>query len=356
MATEIALDGTKWLVNGRPTYEGREWNGHPVEGLLLNSRMIQAVFDDCCPDTRTLWSYPDTGEWDPDRNTDEFCAHLPEYREHGLRAVTVGLQGGGAVFIPEVYDNYVNSAYRPDGSFREPYFERLARVLRAADDCGMVLIVNYFYWKQAARIEDEEVLRDVTRRVTEWLLRTGHRNILVDVANESHPGLWSDIPCMQPDRIHEFIRIVQETTLDGRRLPAGSSSGGGASLPRDRWLATEDFSMPHGNGCTPEQLRDKLRTLKATDQYREHPRPIVVNEDSVFVENLEAAVEEYCSWGFYCQGYGSEYQDRMNWKEQGRENRWEELSGYQTLPVNWGINTPIKRAFFGRLKEITGGA
>lgn len=356
MSTEISIDGTKWLINGRPTYEGREWNGHTIEGLLFNSRMVQAIFDDMNPDTRQLWAYPDTGEWDPDRNTDEFCAHLPDYREHGLLAVTVGLQGGGSIYTSEVYDNYVNSAYRPDGSFRQPYFDRLGRVLGAADDCGMAVIVNYFYWKQAARMAGDDVLRDITRRVTEWLLGTGHRNILVDVANESNPGLWADIPCMQPDGIHEFIRIVQETTVDGRRLRAGSSSGGGKSLPRGEWLATEDFSMPHGNGCTPEELKAKLRELKGMDEYRKDPHPIVVNEDSVFVENLEAAVEEYCSWGFYCQGYGSDYQDRMSWKEHGREGSYEELSGYQTLPVNWGINTPIKRAFFDRLKEITGGA
>jgi len=354
MATEIAIDGTKWLINGKPTYEGRQWNGHTIEGLLFNSRMVQAVFDDRNPDTRELWAYPDTGEWDPDRNTDEVCAHLPEYRDHGLLAVTVGLQGGGSIYTPEVYDNYVNSAYRPDGSFRQPYFDRLARVLGAADDCGMAVIVNYFYWKQARRIEYDETLFDVTERVTDWLLRTGHRNILVDVANESNP-FWKR-PCVQPGNIHEFIRLVQDTTLGGRRLLAGSSSGGGKSLPRGKWLATEDFSMPHGNGCTPEELKGKLRELKAMDEYRKRPHPIVVNEDSVFVENMEAAAEEYCSWGFYCQGYGSNYQDRMNWKEHGREDSFEELSGYQTVPVNWGINTPIKKVFFDRLEEITGGA
>ena len=44
----------------------------------------------------------------------------------------------------------------------------------------------------------------------------------------------------------------------------------------------------------------------------------------------------------------------MNWKERQRETEFAELSGYQTMPVNWGINTEIKRAFFGRVKEITG--
>lgn len=353
MKTEVAIDGTKFLIDGKLTYEGVSWRGHPVEGLLLNSRMIQAIFDDDCPETRERWAYPDTGVWDPDRNTDEFCAHLPQYRAHGLLAVTVGLQGGGSNYLPEVYGNYVNSAYRPDGSFKEPYFDRLRRVLEAADEAGMVVIVNYFYWKQVQRIKDDQVLYDITERVTDWLLKTGHRNILVDVANESN-AFWKR-PVMEPENIHTFIEVVKGMTLEGRRLPASSSSGGGDAASFGKWLETEDFSLPHGNGCTPEQLKAKLRRLKEAEEYKKRPRPIVVNEDSVFVENLEAAVEEGCSWGFYCQGYGCDYKDRMDWTGQGRETACEELSGFQTLPVNWGINTPIKRAFFEKVKEITGG-
>jgi hypothetical protein len=30
--------------------------------------MVQAIFDDAEPDTRSQWAYPDTGAWDPERN------------------------------------------------------------------------------------------------------------------------------------------------------------------------------------------------------------------------------------------------------------------------------------------------
>ncbi len=352
MKTKLAIEGTKFLINGKPTYRGVEYEGSPVEGLLMNSRMVQAIFDDENPQTRKLWAYPDTGTWNPERNTREFCEHLPEYRSYGLLAVTVGLQGGGSIYRPEVYDNYINSAYRPDGSFKKPYFDRLERVLEAADEAGMVVIVNYFYWKQAERIKDDRVLEEITERVTDWLLRTGYRNVLVDVANES-AGFWNR-PALEPSGIARFIQIVQNTALAGRRLLAGSSSGGGDSLPRGTWLATEDFSMPHGNGCPPEELAAKIDRLKGTDEYRERPRPICINEDSPFVENMKAAVEQYASWGFYCQGYGSDYRDCTDWTTHGREENYEDLSGFQTAPVNWGINTERKRAFFEALAEITG--
>jgi hypothetical protein len=354
MSAEILIAGTRFLLNGRPTYQGVEHRGKPVEGLLFNSRMVQAIFDDEHPETAVHWRYPDTGRWDPDRNTDGLCAMLTEYRQHGLLAVTVGLQGGGAIYAPQVYDHYVNSAYEPDGTLKSAYFDRLRRVLQAADGAGMVVIVNYFYWKQAARLEGEDVIRRVTERVTDWLLRTGRRNILVDVMNEA--GEWDVHPILSGREVHRLIEIVQHTTREGRRLLVGSSSGGGESLPTGRWAKIEDFHMPHGNECTPEELRAKLRRLKESASYRRRPRPILVNEDSVFVDNLEAAVDEYCSWGFYCQGYGSRYSDRrMDWTIHGRETRYEDLSGFQTPPVNWSINTPIKQVFFDRLREITGG-
>ena len=90
--TEISIEGTRFFVNGQPTYAGISYEGKPVEGLLFNSRMVQAVYDDDNPQTVARWCYPDTGQWDPVRNTDEFCSVLPEYRRHGLLAVTVGLQ------------------------------------------------------------------------------------------------------------------------------------------------------------------------------------------------------------------------------------------------------------------------
>ncbi|RMD85012.1 MAG: hypothetical protein D6820_00430, partial [Lentisphaerae bacterium] len=98
MKTTIAIEGNRFYINGKPTYEGRLWQGLPIEGLLFNSRMIQGIFDDECEETRKLWAYPDTGEWDPERNTRELCAALPEYRRHGLLGITVGMQGGGSIY------------------------------------------------------------------------------------------------------------------------------------------------------------------------------------------------------------------------------------------------------------------
>jgi hypothetical protein len=44
--TSVGIDGERFTINGEPTYRGRTFRGHRIEGLLLNSRMVQATFDD----------------------------------------------------------------------------------------------------------------------------------------------------------------------------------------------------------------------------------------------------------------------------------------------------------------------
>ena len=155
MPTNVQIQGSRFYINDHPTYEGVSWQGHSVEGLLMNSRMVQAIFDDENPATVATWCYPDSGIWNPERNTNDFYAALPEYRRHGLLAVTVGMQGGGAVFTDQIYNHYVNSAFTPKGALKPAYCRRFERVLAATDQAGMVVIVNYLYWRQATRFLNE---------------------------------------------------------------------------------------------------------------------------------------------------------------------------------------------------------
>jgi hypothetical protein len=113
--------------------------------------------------------------------------------------------------------------------------------------------------------------------------------------------------------------------------------------------------MPHGNNSYPDAWRRELRAFKQADPVARSLRPICCNEDSTDIDNLEVSLDEGVSWGYFDQGYGcGRYQAKHNWAAHGREDSYEELSGFQTLPVNWSINTQFKRAFFGRVAEVTG--
>ena len=70
--------------------------------------------------------YPDTGEWDAERNTREFLAAMPVWRAHGVLAFTINLQGGS----PEGYSKaqpWHNSGIEADGTLNPDYLSRLER-------------------------------------------------------------------------------------------------------------------------------------------------------------------------------------------------------------------------------------
>ena len=41
--TTVGIVSDDFYINGKLTYEGRTWNGHRIEGLLMNSRMVQGL-------------------------------------------------------------------------------------------------------------------------------------------------------------------------------------------------------------------------------------------------------------------------------------------------------------------------
>lgn len=349
--TEISIQGTDFYINGEITYKDRAHSGRNIEGLLFNSRMVQAIFDDENPRTAIHWIYPDTYSWDPDRNTNEFCEALPLYRKYGLLGVTVGLQGGGPIYTPNIYENYLNSAFHPNGSLKPRYFDRLKRILNQANKIGMVVILNYFYWQQNQRFEDDNAIRKAAKLATKWVLQNDFRNVLVDINNEVQAGKR----LLESEGIHELIELTRNTTRDGKRLLVGTSIHPRNHQPPGRWSDMVDFFLPHGNDSPREKLRSDIQNLKNNKAYLDNPRPILINEDSIDINNLDIAVDEGVSWGFYSQGFGSNYRDfRWDWTLHNREDNYASLSGFQTPPINWRINTDFKKKFFNRLKTITG--
>ena len=222
--TAVSIAGDAFYINGKITHPGRFYNGHKIEGLLLNSRVVQGIFDDRNPETVSRWVYPDTGEWDAERNTREFLAAIPEWRSCGLLSFTINLQGGS----PEGYSKeqpWHNSGIEADGSLNSDYMDRLTRIIDRADELGMVVILGYFYFGQDERVRDEAAVIRAVDNVTHWIFDQGYTNVLVEVNNECNVQRYiHDI--LKPDRVHELIHRVKETTRDGRRLLVGTSYGG----------------------------------------------------------------------------------------------------------------------------------
>jgi hypothetical protein len=344
--TAVTIVGDAFHINGRPTYEGRTWQGHKVEGLLLNSRMVQGIFDDLNPETAGRWAYPDTGKWDADRNTREFVAAMPEWRRHGLLCAVVNLQGGS----PEGYSRgqpWHNSAVAADGSLRPDYMARLEKILDRADELGMVIMVGIFYFGQDQRLEDDEAVKRAVVHTVDWIAERGYTNVLLEIANECDNGAY-DREIIKAPRVHELIALAQERAARHKHpLPVSVSYNGG-SIPGPEVVRTADYVLLHGNGVQdPQRMVQMIGAVRRMEGYT--PKPIVNNEDDCpwrnknqgwghSGNNFVACVGNYASWGYF------------DFRERGEG--FDE--GFQSVPVNWQISSARKRAFFHLVAEITG--
>jgi hypothetical protein len=330
--THVSIQGEKFLINGEPTFKGRTWEGQSVEGLLPNARLVQGVFDDLNPETAVRWDYPD-GEWDPNRNTNEFVAAMDEWRAHGMLGFTVNLQGGSPMGYGN--KNWYNSAYTESGALRPAYMERLDKILKKADELGKVPIVGLFYFGQDQNLKDETAVIAAVDNVLAWLSDKGYKNILIELGNESNNRKY-DHPILKEDRIHELILRVKEKTPE----LLVSTSFNGNTLPPEKVVEVSDYVLLHGNGVhKPERITEMVELVRAMPTYT--PKPIVFNEDDHFdfekeINNYADATRAYASWGYF------DY--RM--KDEGFDE------GYQSVPVNWGISSERKRGFFNKTKEI----
>lgn len=337
--TMVTIEGDKFFINGMPTYADRTWKGKKIEGLMMNSRMVQGVFDDLNPETVSRWTYADSGKWDAERNLREFLAAMPVWRAHGLLSFGINFQGGS----PEGYSAkqpWINNAFRADGTLLPAYLARMKRIIDFADDLGMVVVLGYFYFGQDQRLTDEAAVIRAVDETTRWVLAHGWRNVLIEVNNECN--VRYDHAILQPARVHELIdRVKALKSASGHRLLV-STSYGGNTIPMENVVRSSDYLLLHGNGVSdPKRIAEMVQLTRKVAGYT--TKPIFFNEDDHFnfevpVNNFTAALGEYCGWGYF----------DFRMKGEGFDE------GYQSIPANWGISSPRKAGFFRLLAEITG--
>ena len=335
----VSIVGNAFHVDGQPTYKGRFWNGNKIEGLLLNARLVQGIFDDENPDTRPLFRYPDTGKWDPNRNTNEFVQAMATWNAYGLNSFTLNMQGGS----PTGYGNkkWKNSAFTETGDLKPAYLARLTRILNRAEELQMIVILGYFYFGQDQNLLDEKAVLNAVDQMTIWLLEQGYGNVLVEINNECDVTAY-DHPILMPSRVHELIQRVKSKTSKGRRLLA-STSFKGRAIPLEKVVDVSDFILIHGNGVNdPAYIKEMVDETTNLAAYR--GQPIVFNEDDHYgydnpMNNFKYAIESYASWGYF---------------DFRRKNESDIKIGYQSVPVDWGVQHERKRAFFDYVNLISG--
>ena len=269
--TRISMVDGQWHLNGRVTYTGTQ-----AEGLLMNVRMVNAVFEDKA-----------RSGFDAEENTSEFTAKIPEYVAHGIRAFTINLQGG----FPG-YEGAINSVFNPDGSLRKSYLRRVKRIIEACDRNGAAVILGCYYQRQDQILRDEKAVRTGVANTVRWLAKSGYTNVILEIANEfNHSGFNHPILKKSQGQV-ELIRLAKETWP---KLLVSTSGLGNGRLP-DNVARVSDFLLIHFNGTKLDDIPKRIQALK------KYGKPIICNEDQKYGEQAaEAArlsVEHGASWGF----------------------------------------------------------
>ena len=289
MRTTLSARGERLLINDGEIYAEIAGTDPRIHGLLMNARFIQGIFDDATGRDRYARFGADI--FDPEEHTDALIAALPQWYSYGLRAFTVGLQGGMPVFTIQ-NETIVNNPYADEGTRIDPaYLKRLERLIAAADEVGMIVIVSLLYQGQAPRMRHERTFRNAVSTACRFLRELGRNNIVVEVANEQNVGEFNHHPIIsEPSQMAELLAFARS---ESGGLPIGCSSGGGQIF--DEIARSSDIILVHGNGCTRQQYYRMV--IRVRDLCLR--RPIVCNEDSPCIGQLAVAYATKSSWGYY---------------------------------------------------------
>ncbi|MBD3240329.1 MAG: hypothetical protein GF331_07065 [Chitinivibrionales bacterium] len=291
MTTAIAISGDNFEINGKPTYAEIAGGNPRAHGLLMNARFIQGIFDD--KNGRERYARFGHDVFDPEAHTDALIAALPQWYRYGLRAFTVGIQGGGPWYTTP---NHLieNNPFGTDGrALDDAYAARLDRLIRGADEAGMAVIVSFFYGVQVAKLRDGKAVRNAVETASRFLRDGGYTNVLIEVANEYTISPFKAHPILhEPEGMAVLLELARR---ESGGMPVGASGGGGIREVRREVCEASDYVLVHGNGCTRQQYANMIALARSYAG----TKPIVCNEDSPCISRLEIGLRTHTSWGYY---------------------------------------------------------
>lgn len=323
--TAYQIIGDDFFINGQKTYAEINGSDEKVHGLLFNARFIQGVFEDKNP--ANAGKYDRFGKvFDAAQHTNELVDALPEWYDSGLRAITVGLQGGGPIFTYDDWTVIDSGCFSKDGkTMDEGYQARLEQVLEACDKLGMLVIVSVLYQAQTHLLEDGVALVQSVRTACEYLKSLPYENIIIEVANEHDVGDFQNHPMIGTEEgMANLICLAKEWC--GHRFAVGSSGGGGSFHPLIGKYS--DVILVHGNDLRTQEYARFIGRVRAACP----GKPIVCNEDSPLYSQLSVSYATHTSWGYY---------NNLTKQEP---------------PAFWGIQTGEDAFFAERLQQMIRGA
>lgn len=299
--TIVSIENRYWLLDGIKTN-----SGSPAEGLLMNVRMVNAIFEDTGA-MREKYAV----DFDKNENTKRFIQSIPDYVASGINAFTISLQGG----YPG-YEGAVNSAYTAKGLLRQSYMERVDKVIKACDQNGVAVILTCFYQRQyfhERALVGRHAIKQAVLNVARWISEKKYKNVILEIANEyNHPGyknwngsrgwLSSIIAWLGLSPTANWLRSADgqvDLILAAKAINPNlliSTSGVGDGKVAKAIAKTADFIILHYNNINVTSIPKRIQVA------HQYGKPVVCNEDDKIKEAGSKAalisVKSGAGWGF----------------------------------------------------------
>ncbi len=284
LRTKVSVLDDKWYFNNRILNPGS-----PAEGLLMNVRMVNSVFED-----QSLKATKLGAGFNPMANTEAFISKIPEYVSCGVNAFTISLQGG-----TPGYEGAINTAFEANGSIRKDYLQRVEKVIRACDENHAAVILSCFYQRQhshGSALNGKESIEKALKNTVKWITNKKFTNVILEVSNEYRHGgylKWPDGDWLITDSAQ--IELIERAKSLNPHLLV-STSGMGDGLVNEQLAQKVDYLLIHLNNTSKDQYAAKIGQLK------KYGKPIVCNEDDKLGNDgasaLLLSVSNSAGWGF----------------------------------------------------------
>ena len=288
----VRKSSTQW----EETYRGSEYHRR-ARGKLILVDASQGLFED-----EWLSERP----FNPAANTDALIAALDLYKQYGVLAVAVSLQGADPGYSPErngivrksgaLYgsqEGTLISAFNSDGSLKPAWTARLDKLLKAADQRGMFVQLTYFQPAQDEALDSPEAIVAASQNITRWLVAGNHRNVIIDVAAgwDVH-GEWDHFEFI-PRNIANLVNVVREQFNSASfSLPIGAA--GGPSMMYPASLAQVcDLVLLDERGLKPDIVARRFEQMSDYDR----PLGVVVDAGNQLTHSI-TSFDKSASWTY----------------------------------------------------------
>ena len=137
----------------------------------------------------------------------------------------MGFQGGGPCFTIE-NDTIDNNPFDTDGTKLDlAYANRMDKIIQAADQLGMVVIVSFFYGAQAKKLTDGKAVRNAVKTASNFLKEHGYTNVIIEVANEYNIREFSTHPLIHT--AEGVASLIDLARIESGGMLVGCSGTGG---------------------------------------------------------------------------------------------------------------------------------